>query len=178
MGVVGTWSGSTSNERARDRRFRTPIEPQAWTLSLTGTVDRTHELSLDELRSFDLRPYTADFECVEGWGGEDLSWRGVPMGELLARAEPQSATQYGLVRAADGEYACTFPLARLADLLLAVELDDEPLPIDHGGPARLVPTGSEPDCWESIKWVTEIEVRETEPVESDTAQNIALARIE
>ncbi len=77
----------------------------------------------------------------------------------------------------DGDYACAFPLDRVNDAMLAFELDGEALPREHGGPARLVPTAAGSDCWESVKWVAELEVRRSEPVAGDTAEEIALGRL-
>jgi DMSO/TMAO reductase YedYZ molybdopterin-dependent catalytic subunit len=78
----------------------------------------------------------------------------------------------------DGEYACSYQRDRVDDALLAVELDGRPLPVEHGGPARLVPTTADSDCWESVKWVTTLEVCTSEPVADDTAENIATSRLE
>lgn len=153
------------------------VDPAGWRLDVTGAV--TQELSLDsaDLDDFPAETFTADFTCVEGWVAEDLAWRGVRVGDVLARAEPTAAASHALVRAMDGEYACSFPLDALADAVLAVELDGDPLPVEHGGPARLVPTG-DADCWESVKWVDALEVTEGPPADDDTAKELALSRIE
>ena len=76
----------------------------------------------------------------------------------------------------DGDYACSFPLDVLADALLAVDLDGEPVPERHGGPARLVPRGDDADCWESVKWVSTVAVLSTRPEGADTARELALDR--
>jgi DMSO/TMAO reductase YedYZ molybdopterin-dependent catalytic subunit len=119
---------------------------------------------------------TGDFSCVEGWTATDLSWRGVRVADVLARSEPRPDAAFALVHAMDGEYACSFPLADLDGALLALELDGEPLPVEHGGPARLVPATADSDCWESVKWVDRLELRPDEP--DDTARDLALSRIE
>ncbi len=102
----------------------------------------------------------------------------VRVGDLLERAGPSAEAEHALARAMDGDYACSFPLEALSDALLAVELDGEPLPVEHGGPARLVPIGPNRDCWESVKWVSEIRVGETPFPDADTAKETALSRIE
>jgi DMSO/TMAO reductase YedYZ molybdopterin-dependent catalytic subunit len=76
----------------------------------------------------------------------------------------------------DGEYACGYPLDRLDGALLALELDGDPLPVEHGGPARLVPATAGSDCWESVKWVARIELLADAP--EDTARDLALSRLE
>lgn len=77
----------------------------------------------------------------------------------------------------DGDYACSLPRERAADALLAVGLDGNVLPVEHGGPARVVPTDDESDCWESVKWVTALEVTHSASVDEDTAEQIALGRL-
>lgn len=162
------------------RRHRIPddVEASGWTLDVIGSVDTPLELSRREFDSFPTETFEGDFVCDEGWVAEGLTWRGVRIEQLFDHASLAEISQYGLVRSMDGDYACAFPLNRLAESVLAFELDGEPLDIEHGGPARLVPTADDRDCWESVKWVSEIEVLEQVPPEADTAKEIALTRIE
>jgi DMSO/TMAO reductase YedYZ molybdopterin-dependent catalytic subunit len=154
------------------------VETDSWTLDVTGAVDRPLELTRADLAAFPLEAFHEDFDCEAGWTAEGLAWRGLRLSALLDRASPTDDGEYGLVRAMDGDYACSFPLDRLDGALLALELDGEPLPPVHGGPARLVPTGDARDCWESVKWVSEIELLDHEPTAADTAESLALSRID
>ncbi|WP_435182828.1 molybdopterin-dependent oxidoreductase [Halobellus sp. EA9] len=154
------------------------VDPEGWTLRVTGAVDSPLDLDRADVAALPAETFEEDFECVEGWTAADLTWRGVRVGALIDRADPTSAASHALVRAMDGEYACSFPIERLATAVLATELDGEALPVEHGGPARLVPTESGTDCWEQIKWVAEIELRESEPSDGDTAKELALSRID
>ena len=154
------------------------VEPDDWALRVTGTVDRALRLAPTDLESFPLETVTDDFACAEGWVADDLAWRGVRVGAIFERAGPSAETEYALVRAMDGDYACSFPLETLSEALLAVQLDGESLPVEHGGPARLVPTGADRDCWESVKWVTELRIGEAPFSDADTAADVALSRLE
>jgi DMSO/TMAO reductase YedYZ molybdopterin-dependent catalytic subunit len=143
------------------------VDPEGWELAVDGLVDRPLALAIDDLRSMELVRASGDFSCVEGWTATDLTWRGVRVTDLLDRAGVRSAAEFALVRAMDGEYACGYPLDRLDGALLeldgallALELDGDPLPVEHGGPARLVPATAESD----------------EP--EDTARDLALSRLE
>lgn len=126
------------------------VDLDEWRLDVTGNVARSLSLDRDALGDLPMQSFTADFTCVEGWVAEDLSWQGVRIGDVLDRAAPTTASSHAFVRTMDGEYAYLFPLERLADAVLALELDGSPLPVEHGGPVRLVPTG-DADCWESVK---------------------------
>lgn len=154
------------------------VDPDGWALRVTGTIDQPLRLTPDDLMSFSLETADDDFACVEGWVANGLSWRGVRVETILERAGPTEDSEHALVRAMDGEYACSFPLDRISTSILALELDGETLPVEHGGPARLVPLGTDRDCWESIKWVSEIRLGETPFSEADTAKGLALSRIE
>jgi DMSO/TMAO reductase YedYZ molybdopterin-dependent catalytic subunit len=152
------------------------VTPDDSRLLVTGSVDNEVAFDHADLRALATASYTADFSCVEGWTAEGLSWRGVRVDEVLSRARLTDESSHVLVRAMDDEYACSFPVSRLEGALLAVELDGDRLPVEHGGPARLVPT-DESDCWESVKWVAELDVCESSPADEDTAERMALSRI-
>jgi DMSO/TMAO reductase YedYZ molybdopterin-dependent catalytic subunit len=151
------------------------VDPDGWRLVVDGRVENPLTLSHEALRKMDLVTTMGDFSCVEGWRATGLTWRGVRVTDLLDRADPQADAAFALVHAMDGDYACGYPLGRLEGALVALELDGEPLPVEHGGPARLVPRG-ESDCWESVKWVARIDLQATEP--DGTAEERALSRLE
>jgi len=153
------------------------VNPDEWCLRVTGAVAEPLRLTGAELRTLPEMGVTDDFACVEGWRAEDLSWRGVRLGAVLAQARPAAEAAYVLVHAMDGDYASAFSIDRARDALLAFDLDGEPLSVEHGGPARLVPTDGGADCWESVKWVSEIEITATEPTSRDTARELALGRV-
>ncbi|RQG94931.1 molybdopterin-dependent oxidoreductase [Natrarchaeobius chitinivorans] len=175
-----TYSGpyEASGDRLETWTSGKSSDPDEWVLRIGGTVDTSVRVDQDDLVSYPLKSATEDFACAEGWVAEGLSWRGIRVETLLERAGPTDGSEYALVRAMDGEYACSFPLERLADAVLALELDGEPLPVEHGGPARLVPLEDDRDYWESIKWVSEILIGETPFADDDTAKELVLLRIE
>jgi|AntRauTorcE11898_2_1112593.scaffolds.fasta_scaffold03450_4 DMSO/TMAO reductase YedYZ molybdopterin-dependent catalytic subunit len=151
------------------------VSTDDWALTVRGSVRQPHTFDADDIAALPTETFAEDFDCEAGWTAEGLSWRGVRIEELLDRVDPEPRSEYALVHAMDGDYACAFPIDRLQNAVLALELDGEPLPKAHGGPARLVPTG-DGDCWESVKWVESIEIT-TEPP-ADTAQEIAQGRID
>ncbi|GLW96818.1 sulfite oxidase [Microtetraspora sp. NBRC 16547] len=97
-------------------------------------------------------------------------WRGVPLAAILALAGLREDAVDVLPSGLDPEYVHDgvnlghvrrpLPIAKvLDDVLLAYEMNDERLPLDHGFPARLIVPG-----WTgiaSIKWLGAIEVSTT-----------------
>ncbi len=146
-----------------------------WALTVRGSVRRERTFDAADLAALPAAAFTGDFACEAGWVADGLSWRGVRVGDLLDRVDPTPQSEFALVRAMDGDYACAFRLDRLENAVLALELDGEPLPTEHGGPARLVQP-DDADCWESVKWVAAIELTSEPP--DDTAREIALGRVD
>lgn len=153
----------------------TDVPGADWTLAVTGRVARPLSLTRADLRSMAAETTNEAFSCVHDDDADGRTWRGVPVGALLARADPEAVATHGVVHAADASYACSFPRSRLDGALLAVELDGDPLPAERGGPARLVPRDSASDCWESVKWVTRIALIDEVDSAVDTARDRALS---
>lgn len=140
-------------------------------LRIAGAVERPAVLTADELRARAQTTIVRDFDCEEGWTVPGLSWSGVPLAALIDGAEPRPEATW--VTLASGDFATTVPLEEVRDALVVLDLDDGPLPFEHGGPMRiLVPGGA---CFTSIKWLDRIEL--TAAPAEDTARHIALRRI-
>ncbi|MDM7891224.1 molybdopterin-dependent oxidoreductase [Curtobacterium caseinilyticum] len=148
-----------------DTALRVPsIDPAAWTLRIHGAVDHEVELTWDELLALPLQEHMATLSCVSNEVGGDLIgnalWLGYPIRELLARAGVHDDADMVLSRSVDGFSAGT-PLDVLQDegtaALLAVGMNGEPLPPEHGFPVRMVVPGLF-GYVSATKWVTELEV--------------------
>jgi DMSO/TMAO reductase YedYZ molybdopterin-dependent catalytic subunit len=158
------------------------IDPATWRLHVGGHVDRALELSLDELRALPRHTTPVTLECAgngrarlnprpisQPWLVEAVStaeWTGTPLAALLAEAGPRAdavevaftGADRGIQGGDEHRYARALTLAEAArpDVLLAYEMNGEPLPPQHGFPMRLVVPG-----WygmASVKWLTSIEV--------------------
>jgi DMSO/TMAO reductase YedYZ molybdopterin-dependent catalytic subunit len=135
-----------------------------WRLRLTGMVERPFQLTYDELLAMDLHEQYVTIACVSNEVGGDLVgnalWSGVRLKELLHRAgiNPEATQIVG--RAVDG-FTVGFPTAwAIADdrePLVAVSMNGDPLPADHGYPARLIVPGLY-GYVSATKWLTEIEL--------------------
>src|SRR5690606_34272343 len=131
---------------------------------VTGMVEQELELTFDELLALPLTETAITLACVSNDVGGDLIgnavWLGYPIRELLARARPQAGADMVLSRSVDGFTAST-PLEILLeedrDCLLAVGMNGEPLPPEHGFPVRMVVPGLF-GYVSATKWVTELHV--------------------
>jgi len=116
--------------------------------------------SLDDLRAMGLHEATLPIACVEGWS-VSKRWRGVRLRDLLERAGAPAGAQVtvsGLEQGGlYGQSDLDADQARAADTLLAMEVDGEPLALDHGYPLRLI-AANRPGVMQT-KWLTTIEVR-------------------
>ncbi|WP_371818306.1 molybdopterin-dependent oxidoreductase [Pseudarthrobacter sp. C4D7] len=139
------------------------VNPDTWSLRVTGMVARDVELSFADLLQKPLLERHITIACVSNEVGGDLignaRWLGWPVRELLALAVPQPGADMVLSRSADGWTAGT-PLDVLTDdrdTLLAVGMNGAPLPLEHGFPVRLVVPGLY-GYVSATKWVTELKV--------------------
>src|SRR6478735_4338737 len=140
------------------------VNPETWVLKVTGMVAREVQLSFADLLGKPLVERHTTIACVSNGVGGDLignaRWLGWPVRELLALAVPHQGADMVLSRSADGWTAGT-PLEALTDdgrdALLAVGMNGEPLPLEHGFPVRLVVPGLY-GYVSATKWVTELKV--------------------
>ena len=144
-------AGAKVTELARDPGYR---------LAVSGAVSRSLSLSIDDLRSLPQHDAELPIACVEGWSAS-ARWRGVRLRDLLdrcgadGRAEVmvESLQPRGLYRAS----VVNRSQARDPDTLLALELNGEPLHLDHGYPVRLI--GPNRPGVLQTKWVQRLVVR-------------------
>jgi DMSO/TMAO reductase YedYZ molybdopterin-dependent catalytic subunit len=127
-------------------------------------VEEPFELTWDDVLALPMTEHHVTLACVSNAVGGDLIgnalWLGYPLCELLARARPQAGADMVLSTSVDGFTAGT-PLEVLTDpdreCLLAIGMNGEPLPEQHGFPARLVVPGLY-GYVSATKWVTELKV--------------------
>jgi DMSO/TMAO reductase YedYZ molybdopterin-dependent catalytic subunit len=133
-----------------------------WQLRVTGMVDRPITLSFDELLERRLVEADVTLACVSNEVGGSLvgnaRWLGVRLDDLLADAGVHPDADQIVGRSVDG-WTSGFPLATLdgRDALVAVAMNGEPLPVEHGYPARLVVPGLY-GYVSATKWLTEVEL--------------------
>lgn len=133
-----------------------------WTLRVGGMVDEPFELSFDDLLRRDLVEADITLTCVSNEIGGGLlgtaRWLGVRVDDLIAESTPSPDADQIVGRSVDG-YTCGFPTAALdgRQALVAIAMNGEPLPVEHGYPARLIVPGLY-GYVSATKWLTEIEL--------------------
>lgn len=157
------------------------IDPADWRLSIGGAVSRPLELTLDDIRSRPSTGLTVTLECAgngrsrlhprpvsQPWVTEAVGtalWTGTPLSGLLAEAGVRddaveivfTGADHGFEKGQQLEYARSLPVAyaNRPEILLAYEMNGQPLLPQHGFPLRLLVPG-----WygmASVKWLSRIE---------------------
>src|SRR6266481_3114553 len=159
------------------------IDKQTWRLRVEGEVEKSFEISHDELLKMESRKIPVTLECagnnrnflepkVKGvqWGLGAVGtaqWTGVVLSILLDRAIVRPSACEFILEGADrgtledpkapsGElkFARSIPLEKASSVLLAYKMNDVDLPPEHGFPVRAIVPG-----WyamASIKWLQRI----------------------
>jgi DMSO/TMAO reductase YedYZ molybdopterin-dependent catalytic subunit len=167
LDVAGITPLVSANERFYriDTALQVPvIDADSWKLRIVGMVEREIEITFAELLALPMQESYVTLMCVSNEVGGDLvgnaKWLGYPLRELLKRAGPLPGADMVLSRSSDGFTAGT-PLDVLLeddrDSLLAVGMNGEPLPVEHGFPVRMVVPGLY-GYVSATKWVVELKV--------------------
>ncbi len=131
-----------------DINLTTPVvDHESWRLRVDGMVDQPFDLSFDDLLALPMIETDITMCCVsnEVGGGYvgGARWLGVRVSDLLERAGVKAGADQILSTAVDG-FTISTPLAAATDgrdMIVAVGMNGETLPRDHGFPARLVTPG-------------------------------------
>ncbi|MDO4074981.1 molybdopterin-dependent oxidoreductase [Clavibacter michiganensis] len=140
------------------------VDAASWKLRITGMVEQEVEITFAELLALPLEEHVTTLTCVSNEIGGNLIgnalWLGYPIRLLLERAKPTAGADMVLSTSQDGWTAST-PLEALTDpdraSILAVGMNGEPLPQQHGFPVRMVVPGLY-GYVSATKWVTELKV--------------------
>ena len=106
---------------------------------VSGEVDAPISLSWDDFRALPRAEQVSDFHCVTTWSKFDIRWSGVAFFTLAELVRPQAEVKHVLFSSYDG-YTTNVRLDDVMDddVLIATQYDGQPLPREHGGPARVI----------------------------------------
>jgi DMSO/TMAO reductase YedYZ molybdopterin-dependent catalytic subunit len=139
------------------------IDPADWTLKIHGRVRHPLTLTMADLLKRPMVERYITLCCVSNEVGGELignaRWLGVPVQDLLDEVDPEDGADQVVGRSADGFTAGT-PTKVLRDgrdALIAIGMNGEPLPFEHGFPVRMVVPGLY-GYVSATKWLTELEL--------------------
>ena len=169
--LAPTVEGLTPIVMPNDRFYRidtallTPtVDIAGWTLRIHGLVERETTLTWDELVALPLFEQYVTIACVSNEVGGKLvgnaKWTGVRLRDVLEIAGVKADATQLVGRSVDG-WTAGMPTAWVMDPdrepMIAVKMNDEPLPPAHGFPARLIVPGLY-GYVSATKWLTELEL--------------------
>lgn len=138
---------------------------EGYCLPIGGLARHPVSLSLEELRGVRDQSQITKHNCIQGWTAV-VQWGGVPLASIIDLVEPLESAKHvvfyafddkGLTEGRYGFFYGSIPvhLARNPQSILALEMNGEPLPIEHGAPVRVrleTQLG-----FKMVKWVCAIE---------------------
>jgi DMSO/TMAO reductase YedYZ molybdopterin-dependent catalytic subunit len=132
------------------------VAPERWQLRVFGLVEESFTWDWQAMLARPQIRAVSDIHCVTTWSRYDNHWEGVATSVILAEARPKPQARFVVLHGYD-DYTTNLPLADFAspDALLAHRWEGEPLPVEHGGPVRLVVPHLY--FWKSAKWLRRIE---------------------
>ena len=136
------------------------VDGASWSLTIDGMVAKPLNFSYEDIVARAKTQNITTLSCISNELNGDLAgtaeWTGFPLRELLEEAGVDPKAIDIVFRAADG-YDDSIPLAQAMHptTLLVTGMNGEPLPPDHGFPARLIV----PPIYgmKNVKWVERIE---------------------
>ena len=147
-----------------DTAFVAPnVTAEEWSLKIHGKVAKEITINYDDLIARPQIERNITLTCVSNPIGGNLAgnatWIGARIDDLLKEAGPDSGADCVLCRSKDG-FTLTAPLDALTDgrdAMLAVAMNGEILPVNHGFPVRMVVPGLY-GYVSATKWVVEMKV--------------------
>jgi DMSO/TMAO reductase YedYZ molybdopterin-dependent catalytic subunit len=125
-----------------------------WTFRCYGLVDEDISWTWKQFLALPRVVVTSDIHCVTRWSRFDNRWEGVAVSEILRRVKVRPEAVAVMAHTEEG-YTTNIALADLIVALLAFKHDGQDLPLEHGGPCRLVVPKLY--FWKSAKWVRSFE---------------------
>ena len=166
LGIPGLSPFLTANEsfyRVDTALLVPAIDADAWSLRVHGMVDREVTLDYDDLLARPMIERDVTLACVSNEVGGpyvgNARWVGAPLADLLREAGVDPGATQLVSRSIDG-FTIGTPTAVVMDgrdAILAVGMNGEPLPLEHGFPVRMVVPGLY-GYVSATKWLVDLEL--------------------
>lgn len=139
------------------------VDVDSWSFTIDGMVDNPLRITYADLLAMPQVERVVTLCCVSNEvGGPYIGnavWRGVMLRDLLDQAGVQADAEQVYSTSLDG-WTCGFPVAAAfdgRDAMIAIGMNGETLPLEHGYPARLVVPGLY-GYVSATKWLQRIEL--------------------
>ncbi len=138
-----------------DLGSRPEVPLEKWQLKISGLVDSPMTLNWSQFMALPQFTDTSDFHCVTTWSQFDLTLTGVAFFTVAELVKPRSTASALYLKSYDG-YTTNVALDACMDddVMIAHAWNGRPLPVEHGGPARLIVPKLY--AWKGAKWLKEI----------------------
>lgn len=168
----------------RSHHYTPKVDLSQWKLEINGDVSTPQSFNFEQIQKLPKVELVSVLECAGNgrglyepsmpglqweWGAVgNARWAGVRLSDVLKLAGVSSTAKEVVFDGADvpvgkmPEFQRSIPLAKAMqpEVMLAFQMNGEPLPTSHGFPLRLIVPGWAGDCW--VKWLTRITVSSTE----------------
>ncbi len=133
------------------------LDVASWSFSVEGLVAHPTTWTWEEIHALPESAYSGDIHCVTTWSKLGVHFSGVSVDTLLGIAGLESTASHVMAFSHTG-YTTNLPLADVTGgrAWVVWEYENAPLPIEHGGPARLLVPHLY--FWKSAKWVAGLRV--------------------
>jgi DMSO/TMAO reductase YedYZ molybdopterin-dependent catalytic subunit len=128
------------------------IDTADWTFAVEGLVAQPTKWTWDEIHALPPSSFNGNIHCVTTWSKLGMTFSGVSIDTLFEVAQPLPSATYVMAWSHTG-YTTNLPLDDVSNgqAWVAWDVDGDPLPREHGGPARLLVPHLY--FWKSAKWV-------------------------
>jgi DMSO/TMAO reductase YedYZ molybdopterin-dependent catalytic subunit len=117
------------------------FDPSTWKLQVIKKGGEVLEITIDEIKALPKTEIIYDFKCVEGWD-QIQHWAGLKFADFIKHfgLDEYAKMDYVGMMTPDKKYfvGIDMPSAIHPQTLLAYEVNDKPIPLEHGAPLRLI----------------------------------------
>ncbi len=135
-----------------DLGIKPNIPLSQWQLEVNGEVENPYVLNWGDFLKLPQLTDTSDFHCVTSWSRMDNKWTGVQFKVLAEKAKLKKTARFVYVTGYD-DYSTNLKLEEALDddVLLVHHWNNQPLPLEHGGPVRMITPRKY--AWKGSKWI-------------------------
>jgi DMSO/TMAO reductase YedYZ molybdopterin-dependent catalytic subunit len=131
------------------------LDTATWSFKVEGLVEQPISWTWEQIHALKEAVFVGDIHCVTTWSRLGMTFNGVAVDTLLEVAKPLPSATHVVAFSHTG-YTTNLPIADVlaGQALVVWDVDGEPLPREHGGPARMIVPHLY--FWKSAKWVAGI----------------------